>query len=186
MEDSGLLLHIFLADFQNVAISHNMEDKTEISRECEGNVMTVSSFLILMITTGALALMGLVVSFVYVLRRIFVNHGKLPELMEVYPAENRPDGMVFEKQTIGLGRSLRFRKCVTVCISQAGLYLSVKVVFGKRFMLLIPWSEFSKVTETRLYGVKAVSLSIGSPEITSIKVHRALFAKIKPYLKGSG
>ena len=132
---------------------------------------------------GSLTLVGLVICFVYFLRRIFLNQSGLSKLMNAYPVENRPEGMVFEKQTVGLGRSVRFRKCTTVCISRVGLYVDIKVIFGRRFALLIPWHEFSNVTEARLYGLNAFCLSIGSPEITSIRVYPALFSKIKPYLK---
>ncbi len=149
-----------------------------------GNAMGNAWFLILVLAAGVLALAGLVVCFVYSLRRIFLNQSGLPELRRFYPAQNRPEGMFFERQTIGLGRSLRFRKCTTVCISPLGLYLAVKVIFGKEFAVLIPWSEFSNVTETRFYGLNALSLSVGSPEITFIKVYPALFAKIEPFLKG--
>ena len=134
-------------------------------------------FLILVIAASALAFVGVVICFVYFLRRIFINQGGLSKLMNSYPVENRPEGMVFEKQTIGLGRSVRFRKCATVCISRAGLYVAIKVIFGRRFALLIPWCEFSNVIETRFYGSNALRLSVGEPEITSIRVYSALLCE---------
>ena len=145
-----------------------------------------ASFLILVIATSALALVGLVICFVYFLRRIFLNQSGLSKLVNSYPVENRPEGMVFEKQTVGLGRSVRFRKCARVCISRAGLYVAIKVIFGRRVALLIPWREFSIVTETRFYGLNALRLSVGEPEITSIRIYSALFSKIKPFLNEKG
>ena len=140
-------------------------------------------FLTLVIAASVLALVGLVICFVYFLRRIFLDQSGLSRLMNSYLVENRPEGMVFERQTVGLGRSVRFRKCATVCISGVGLYVGIKVIFGRRFALLIPWHEFSDVAEARLYGLNAFCLSIGSPEIASIRVYQDLFSKIKPYLK---
>jgi hypothetical protein len=146
------------------------------------NALSSNGFLILMIASGVFALMGWIVCFILILRRIFIRKSKLIELMHAYPVEIEPDGMIFEKQTIGFGKSLRFRRCATVCVSQAGLYLAVKVIFGKRLAFLIPWRELINVTETRLYGLNAFCFSVGSPEITSIKVYPALFAKFKSLL----
>jgi len=140
-------------------------------------------FLFIMIAFGVLALMGMVVCFIFILRRIFVKQGKLAELTSAYPAEIQPEGMVLEKQTIGLGRSLRFRRCTRVCISEEGFYLALKVIIGKRLAFLIPWGELSNAAETHLYGLKALGFSVGSPEIISIKVYPSLFAEIKPYLE---
>ncbi len=141
-------------------------------------------FLLMIIALGVLALVGMVVCFIYILRQIFIKKGKLIELMNAYPIGIVHEVMVFYKQTIGLGKSLRFRKCTRVCISKAGLYLAIKVILGKTLAVFIPWNEFSHVTETRFYGLNAFCFSIGSPEITSIKIYPALFAKIKPYLQG--
>lgn len=144
--------------------------------------MTDVSHIFLVISFGLLAIIGIVVCFVVILQRIFINSGKLSELMGSYPAENQPQGMVLKKQTIGLGRSIRFRKCVRVCISQEGLYLAFKVIFGKEMAFLIPWSAITHVVETQLYGLNALSFSVGLPTITSIKVYPEIFAEIKPFL----
>ena len=127
---------------------------------------------------------SIILFFIIMLRHILLKQSKLPEIARRYQAEHQAEGMAFEKQTIELGKSIRFRRCTRVRISETGLYLAIKVMYGKRFGFLIPWSEFSHVTETRLYGMNALNLSVGIPEITSIKVCQDLFLRIKPHLSG--
>lgn len=144
--------------------------------------MTGIPSLFFVITFGLLMFISIILFFIIMLRHIFLKQSKLPEITRCYPAEHQPEGMALEKQTIEVGKSIRFRKCTRVRISETGLYLAIRVMYGKRFVFLIPWSEFSHVTETRLYGVNALNLSVGTPEITSIKVYQDLFLRIKPYL----
>lgn len=146
--------------------------------------MTNLSSVFFIIVSGVAVILGIVAGFIVILRRVLFHHSKLAELMSSYPVEFQPEGLVLKKQTIGLGRSVRFRKCTRVCISQAGLYLAINVVFGKESAFLIPWNHISPAVATRLYGLNALGFSVGAPEITSIKVYPDLFEKIKNYLPG--
>jgi len=47
---------------------------------------------------------------------------------------------------------------------------------------LIPWNEIKVVREARLYWLKAMILSIGEPQITTIRIMMPFFDLMQPYL----
>ena len=122
--------------------------------------------------------------FVYIMIKVLIKNKKIIELVEAFQTDVQPEGKVFEKQTIGLSRILPYRNITTVCISPAGLYLSMRL-FRWNPRVLIPWDQIKKIQRTRLYGVAAFELLIGNPPYITIKVYPSIFSEIKPYLNST-
>jgi len=77
---------------------------------------------------------------------------------------------------------VRYKNCVSVCLSAQGLYLWARPILSKYQSLLIPWGEIQRIQETRLYWGRAMQLSVGSPQVATITVRMELFKLMQPYL----
>jgi hypothetical protein len=113
--------------------------------------------------------------------RIFAKVSGWTRLAEHYPAIDQPEGAKYTRQTVQVG-AVRYRNCVTVCLSPQGFYLWARPIFSQYPPLLIPWGEIQRVQETRLYWERAMQLSIGSPQVATITLRMGLFRLIQPYL----
>jgi hypothetical protein len=97
-----------------------------------------------------------------------------------YATTQQPPTQAVSRQTLVVGQVL-YRNCVTVGLSDAGLYLKIGFplsIFGKS-SLLIPWSEFKQISEARLYLHKAACLSLGDPPVGTITVPMTLFEMMR-------
>jgi hypothetical protein len=113
--------------------------------------------------------------------RIFAGISGWNRLAERYPAGDAPEGAKHTKQTVQVG-AVRYRRCVTVCLSPQGLYVWARPILSKYPPILIPWDEIQHIQETRLYWERAMQLSVGSPQVGTITVQKRLFELIQPYL----
>jgi len=105
-------------------------------------------------------------------------------LSEVYATARSPSAQSARGQSIVVGQVL-YRRCVTVGIGEAGLYLALGFplsIFGKP-PLLIPWSEFKQVEKARLFWGEAACLSIGEPLVGTITVPMSVFETFQPWLR---
>jgi len=112
---------------------------------------------------------------------MFARISGLTALAKHYPALSRPEGVERARQTVKVG-VVRYRRCVTLVVSSSGLYLWVRPVLSRYTSVLIPWREVREILPTRLYGRRAVRLSIGNPEVGAVIVYEALFKVIQPHL----
>ena len=103
-------------------------------------------------------------------------------LARAYPAPGQPEGQRTERQTVQVG-SVRFRRCVTVCVSAEGLYLRARVVLSRYAPILIPWGEIEGIQEAMVYWQRAVRLRAGNPEVGTVTVPMALLESIRPHLR---
>ncbi len=114
---------------------------------------------------------------------IFAQSGGWNRLATRYSTDRQPAGQCFTGQTIKMGGLVRYRNCITVCVSPEGLYLAlVSAVLPKQPPLLIPWSEITGVEPTRLYWWKAARLSIGQPQVGTVDMWLPLFQSLRPFL----
>ncbi|MCX7020518.1 MAG: hypothetical protein WCK47_01005 [bacterium] len=100
-------------------------------------------------------------------------------------SEAPPDGNMFKKQTIRMG-SVNYKNCVTIGVSQSGLYLALSGFFGKAARLssvLIPWEDIKVSGATRLYWRSAVMLNIANPPLAQVTLYQNIFNAIQQHLK---
>lgn len=98
----------------------------------------------------------------------------LKKLFEHYRAPHKPAGASLSRQTVKVG-IVRYRKCVNVISGTGGLFLWVRPPLGREKQLLIPWDQIKQFSDTRLYGLQGVCMSIGDPQVGAITVYRDLF-----------
>jgi hypothetical protein len=104
-------------------------------------------------------------------------------LAEAFPSPSSPQGNLFLRQTIQVGRVV-YKRCATVGITPEGLYLEVKIPFFPRLKpLLIPWQKVNGLREGSLYWKKTVILSLGDSEIGTVTLFPELFREARPYLE---
>ena len=147
--------------------------------------MSNASLNIFISITAVLCGLCFMACFVYILLKLMFDNKTIARLTQDYKTNNRPKSHVFEKQTIGLSRIIRYRNIVTVCISQEGLYLSIHGFWGRNPKVLIPWDQIKSVEKTKLYGLDAFALMIGRFPYITVKVYPSIFSEMRPYLKKS-
>ncbi len=113
---------------------------------------------------------------------LFARISGLNKLVERFPVEKRPEGEELIKQTVQIGL-VRYRSCVTVIISGAGLYLSVKQPLSTSSELFIPWNEIKRISSAKLFGRGGSRLSLGIQGEADLVVYDALFASMRPYVR---
>lgn len=115
------------------------------------------------------------------------SNGGWGQLSKAYATANEPPAQVLRWQTLVAGRIL-YRNCVTVGLSADGLYLqavvpgAVLIPALRKPPLLIPWKEFKRMEEGRLYWRKAALLSLGQPLVGTITLPMPLYEMIRPRL----
>jgi hypothetical protein len=115
------------------------------------------------------------------LARIIAQHfkgaaGGWSRLSEVYATTRQLPTQLLRRQTIVVGQVL-YRNCIAVGFDDTGLYLAPGFpisIFRKR-ALFVPWSEFKRVEEGRLFWSKAAVLSLGEPLVGTITLPMELF-----------
>jgi len=112
---------------------------------------------------------------------LFAQMSELTRLARHYPATERPEGVERFKQTVKIG-AVRYRSCVMVTVGPQGFYLWVRPPLGRSLAVLIPWDEVREIQRTRLYGRRAMRLSIGNPVVGTVTVYEELFRLMVPYL----
>lgn len=133
------------------------------------------------ICTSGIVIAALACGLSFFLFGAFGRVSGLNRLAERYPATSRPEGQRLDKQTVQVG-AVRYRRCVEVCISPAGLYLWVHPFASRYPPLMIPWGEFGRPQRTMIYWQSAVKMGVGAPPVTTVAFKQGLFAKFKPYL----
>ena len=153
--------------------------------------------LAVVIVLGLTAFVALILlclaGFLALLYSIFARTSGWSALAQKYGAASEPEGRKLVRQTLKLG-PVRWRLCMTVILSQRGLYLAaqsripVPSPWGRRYHppLLIPWSEFKSPRQGRLYlGWQAVEMSIGEPQMAVITFPQGLYNEMAGYIPAS-
>ena len=114
----------------------------------------------------------------------FKGSGGWGRLSETYATTRPLPAPALRRQTVVVGQVM-YRRCMTVGCDDRGLYLETSFpisILGRR-CALIPWTEFKKIDEGRLFWRPAAALSIGDPPISTITVPIELFNElIRPAL----
>lgn len=144
-----------------------------------------STLVIILITFVFLA--GFTIFVAYLMWRILANIGGWPRFAERFPGPAEPTGHVQTGQTVRIG-AVRYRFCVTIGVSDQGLYLAAKLLvpWMSHQPMLIPWSEFKSASKSILYWRSGVQLSICEPSIGHITLYRSFYDQIQPYLTQLG
>ena len=116
------------------------------------------------------------------MRGFFARLSGYDQLKKRYPASGKLEGPAYARQTVQIG-PVRYRRCVTVHISDRGLYLQPRILLTRYPPVLIPWDEIKRVTDSRIYWARAKRLSIGEPEVGTVTVPMGLYALIQPRLR---
>jgi hypothetical protein len=108
--------------------------------------------------------------------------GGWSRLSEVYATTRQLPTRLLRRQTVVVGQVL-YRNCITVGFDDIGLYLAPGFpisIFGKS-ALFLPWAEFRRVDEGRLFWSRAAVLSLGEPVVGTITMPMELFNRaIRP------
>ena len=116
------------------------------------------------------------------MKGFFVQLSGYDGLAERYPADREPEGPAYAMQTVQIG-PVRYRRCVTVHVSDQGLYLQPRFFLARYPAILIPWDQVVRVQPSKIYAwSQARLLAIGEPEVGTIRVEMGLFKLIQPYL----
>jgi hypothetical protein len=111
-------------------------------------------------------------------------------LAKRYGVVTEPEGRKLTRQTIKIG-PVRWRGCVTVIISQGGLFLAlrnskVKTLLSRHPPLFIPWKELKDPRPGWLHtGGEATLVSVGFPEIETLTLPSGLYKEIVGFLQPS-
>jgi len=113
--------------------------------------------------------------------RFFAQISDWTRLAELYPAIHLSEGQEYTQQTVQVG-AVRYRKCMTVGIGSQGLYLWARPILSRYQPVLIPWGEIKGMQEARMYWQRVKLLSIGNPQVATVRVPLTLFRSIQPNL----
>jgi hypothetical protein len=106
-------------------------------------------------------------------------------LTTAYTAGLEPQGQRLERQTLMVG-SVQYRRCVTVVVADAGLYLAARLGFTSQPPLLLPWSDLHPRGSTSLYWQAAELVDVGEPVRGTLTVFSPLYAAISARMRRSG
>jgi len=127
---------------------------------------------------------GLALLLPILLRHFKGSSGGWSRLSTAYASAEPPPADVLNRQTLVAGQIL-YRNCVAVGVTTQGLYLRVAAPAAMLFPtlrkapLLIPWTEFKRVEEGRLYWRKAAVLSLGHPLVGTITLPMSLYEMVR-------
>ncbi len=97
------------------------------------------------------------------------------KLAEKYGYQATFSGKKFSMCT-GFVGMVRYKNCLTIGVSQEGLYLNVFFVFRLGYPpLLIPWSDISRFEEKKQWWLTYYLLDVGYPKLTSLKLPARIF-----------
>lgn len=101
---------------------------------------------------------------------------------KLYATTRQLPAQLFRRQNIVMGQVL-YRNCMTVAFDDVGLYLEPGFPVSFLGRLFIPWTEFKRVEEGRLFWRRAAVLTFGKPPGGTITMPMELFNTIR---SGSG
>jgi hypothetical protein len=111
-----------------------------------------------------------------VVARHFKGSGGWDRLAKAYATTRQPPKLLLRRQNLVVGQIV-YRRSMTVGWDDAGLYLELGFplsIFERR-RLFLPWTEFKRVEDARLFWRKGALLSLGKPLIGTITVPIELF-----------
>lgn len=107
--------------------------------------------------------------------------GGWSRLSEAYATARPMPTQTRARESIVVGQVL-YRNCMIVGFDDTGLYLELgfPISLLRRPRLFIPWAEFKRREEGRLFWRKAALLTVGDPLVGTITVPMELYEAIRP------
>lgn len=147
--------------------------------------MDLGSLLLILVGLAILAAIGLGLRY---LLPILIAHIKgsfgsatgWNTLAGAYATSSAPGGVILKRQSLAAGAVI-FRYIVTAGIGEDGLYLAVGGPLP-RPPVLIPWNAFQDASPVRLFWQRAMLVSIGAPQVSTLTLPKTLYDKIRPHL----
>lgn len=142
-------------------------------RQIEYMWLTISALILL----GVAVLTALPFLLSWAMMRWFGNISGLKRLAQHFPAAAPPEAL-YRKQRIAVGRVYFYRNA-EIGITDRGLYLWVRPFLAKYAPLLIPWRELHNPQATLLRLIRAVRLTVGNPEVSTLTFTEDFFREIR-------
>lgn len=103
--------------------------------------------------------------------RAFNKLGGYDQLAARFPGGPDPQGAHWDRQCVQFGRSMRYDWCVSLIVTQAGVWLQARPpAQGTQAAIFIPWAEIRQAQPVLLYWRRAVRLTCGEPAAGTITV----------------
>lgn len=101
---------------------------------------------------------------------ILARVGGWRKLARHYGTDLSPQGARLSWQS-GKLNAVSYNNCLTIDISENGIYLSIMVLFRPGHQpLLIPWSDIHDMRQDSFLWMKYTSLDVGEPKIATVKL----------------
>ena len=114
--------------------------------------------------------------------RAFNKVGGYDRLATSFPGGPEPPGLRWERQCVQFGRGVRYDWCVTIVVTQTGVWLQARPpAQGVQAAIFLPWRAFSAARPVRLYWRSAVQLTCGAPAVGEITVFQPVWDAAAPY-----
>lgn len=113
---------------------------------------------------------------------LIAHLGGWATLASQFRADKRPTGTSYHLQSGFIG-SVNYGGCLTVIVSDAGLYVQVFPLFRiGHAPLLIPWQDLTAAEERRIFRFpwfqNCVQLDVGQPPIASLLLPAHIFRQL--------
>jgi hypothetical protein len=140
-------------------------------------IFFLAVFLVVLVAAG----IGLRLLAPLIVRHFKGSSGGWSRLSAAYATARQMPARLRARQSIVVGQVL-YRNCMTMAFDDAGLYLELGFPMSLlgRPRLFIPWTEFKRTDEGRLFWRKAALLSLGEPLVGTITVPMELFETFRP------
>lgn len=117
-----------------------------------------------------------------IIARAFNKLGGYDELAARFPGSPRPpDGPRWDATSVGFRRSMRYEWCVTVVVARSGLWLQARPPLqGNQAAVFLPWADIRGVEGARLFWMRAVRLTCGSPEAGTVTLPQSVWTTAAP------
>jgi len=117
--------------------------------------------------------------------KLFGHTSGLDKLAALYPATSPPEGPMYRRQWMAVG-PVYYKNSADISVGPRGLYVWVRPFLAKYDPVLIPWTELRDPRGAILYWQRAVRLTVGNPQVTTLVFTEWLFREMSSFLHARG
>jgi hypothetical protein len=97
-----------------------------------------------------------------------------------FRTDRTPTGVVFYGQSAQLSYLCSYNNCLTMIVTEEGLYLKVWPMFRIGHPpLLIPWEQIGAAKPHNFLWLRQVSFTVGQPPIATMKIPEKVFSQFQ-------